>query len=82
MKPTELRPSTFVSEAPDAESDPVGMSSDRPAVRGMTRGLDSGRKLLFRLKWAMMSRERRYAYLWATTKRSSGYTGNPRLSRN
>jgi hypothetical protein len=30
--------------------------------------VDSMRKVLFRLKWLMMSEKDRYAYLWSRTK--------------
>ncbi len=52
-------------------------SGDNPLVGSLVRGVNSSRKLLFRLKWVVMSPEKRYAHLWAVTMKSPGY-----LSRN
>ncbi len=47
----------------------------------MNKALHLGKRLVFRLTWAVMSQERRYAYLWARTKRSLSQPGTS-LSTN
>lgn len=34
----------------------------------MSRVVNHARKVLFQLRWAFMSQEKRYAYLWQRTK--------------
>jgi hypothetical protein len=41
----------------------------------MSQTIGFTRKVLFRLRWVVMSPERRYACLWARTKRSLSQTG-------
>ena len=48
----------------------------------LTRASDPGKKLLFRLKWAVMSQDKRYAYLWAKTKKSLAQADPSPISRN
>ena len=36
----------------------------------MSKVFDIGKKLVFRLRWLVMSQEQRYAFLWARTRRS------------
>ena len=81
QKSTELRPGRHAPEAEPLAQDSSETSRDGPGVWG-ARGLESGKRLLFRLRWVVMSPEQRYAYLWARTKRSSGYIRTARLSRN
>ena len=78
MKSTEQTIGKYIAEAKRVPEAP----EDSPAIRGLTQGLGSGRKLLFRLRWAVMSPEQRYAHLWSRTKKSSGYIRAARLSRN
>jgi hypothetical protein len=44
----------------------------------MKQWIGSVKSLLFHLKWTFMSSQRRYAYLWARTKKLGdlGYTGH------
>ena len=78
MKSTEATRGVYVPKLQRVTE----MSGDSPALKGLTHGLDSGRKLLFRLRWTLMSPGQRYAHLWARTKRSSFPTRASRLSRN
>ncbi len=41
----------------------------------MSQSVGFTRKVLFRLRWAVMSRERRYACLWARTRRGRSLPG-------
>jgi hypothetical protein len=72
-----LTQNTYAPEEQEVELDTMASSGDNPLVGSLVRGVNSSRKLLFRLKWVVMSPEKRYAHLWAVTMRSPGY-----LSRN
>ncbi len=68
---------TYVPEKQELQSEDVGPTGKSSLDSSIARSLNSGRRLLFRLKWTVMSPEKRYAHLWAVTRRSPGY-----LSRN
>lgn len=36
----------------------------------MRKVFDFGKKMVFRLRWLVMSQEQRYAFLWTRTRRS------------
>ena len=69
--------STYAPEEERLELETTAPSGDNPLFVSLVRGVNSSRRLLFRLKWVVMSPEKRYAHLWAATLRSPGY-----LSRN
>ena len=36
----------------------------------MSKVFDYGKKLMFKVRWLVMSQEQRYAFLWTRTRRS------------
>jgi hypothetical protein len=48
----------------------------------MSRALGFTKKVLFRLRWSVMSQERRYACLWTRTKRHLSHSEAPLQSAN
>jgi hypothetical protein len=48
----------------------LGIIAQCQKERAMSQTVDFTKKVLFRLRWMVMSQEKKYAYLWARTKRS------------